>query len=229
MRALAVSADGRLALSGSFDQSAILWDLDGGAALQVLRFHAGAVNAVARSARRALPHRRRGRADRGLEAGRAGAGAGDRGPRGAGRRPRRVARRPARRVRLLGRHGAGRARSTAARRACSEGHARQRQRRGVRARRPRRHRRLRRDAADLAEGRRRARDPDAARRRSTASPPRPTARSPPPGPTGSCAFSPRTGRCAPPSRRTATPVIALALSPDGTRDRGRLDRRLGDA
>ena len=47
VRALAVAADGRLALSGSFDQSAILWDLDGGAALQVLRFHAGAVNAVA--------------------------------------------------------------------------------------------------------------------------------------------------------------------------------------
>src|SRR3712207_2139286 len=47
VRALAVSPDGRLALSGSFDQSAILWALDGGAALQVLRFHAGAVNAVA--------------------------------------------------------------------------------------------------------------------------------------------------------------------------------------
>jgi cytochrome c len=47
VRALAVSANGRLALSGSFDQSAILWDLDRGAALQVLRFHAGAVNAVA--------------------------------------------------------------------------------------------------------------------------------------------------------------------------------------
>ena len=47
VRALAVAADGRLAISGSFDQSAILWNLDDGAALQVLRFHAGAVNAVA--------------------------------------------------------------------------------------------------------------------------------------------------------------------------------------
>ncbi len=47
VRALAVSPDGRLALSGSFDQSAILWDLERGAALQVLRFHDGAVNAVA--------------------------------------------------------------------------------------------------------------------------------------------------------------------------------------
>src|SRR5918994_818754 len=47
VRALAVSADGKIAMSGSFDQSAILWDLDQGAALQVLRFHDGAVNAVA--------------------------------------------------------------------------------------------------------------------------------------------------------------------------------------
>jgi len=47
VRALAVSADGRLALSGSFDQSAILWALDQGAALSVLRLHDGAVNAVA--------------------------------------------------------------------------------------------------------------------------------------------------------------------------------------
>jgi cytochrome c len=46
VRALAVSPDGK-AMSGSFDQSAILWDLHRGAALQVLRFHNGAVNAVA--------------------------------------------------------------------------------------------------------------------------------------------------------------------------------------
>jgi cytochrome c len=47
VRALAISPDGRLAMSGSFDQSAILWDIEGGAALGVLRFHEGAVNAVA--------------------------------------------------------------------------------------------------------------------------------------------------------------------------------------
>lgn len=47
VRALAVTADGRLAISGSFDQSAILWSIDQGAALAVLRFHDGAVNAVA--------------------------------------------------------------------------------------------------------------------------------------------------------------------------------------
>ena len=47
VRALAVSPDGRLALSGSFDQSAILWAVDEGAALAVWRFHDGAVNAVA--------------------------------------------------------------------------------------------------------------------------------------------------------------------------------------
>jgi cytochrome c len=47
VRALAVSADGRFAMSGSFDQSAILWSLEEGAARAVLRFHEGAVNAVA--------------------------------------------------------------------------------------------------------------------------------------------------------------------------------------
>jgi cytochrome c len=47
VRALAISSDGRFALSGSFDQSAILWALDRGAALGVWRFHDGAVNAVA--------------------------------------------------------------------------------------------------------------------------------------------------------------------------------------
>jgi cytochrome c len=47
VRAVAVSPDGRLALSGSFDQSAILWAVDEGAALAVWRFHDGAVNAVA--------------------------------------------------------------------------------------------------------------------------------------------------------------------------------------
>lgn len=47
VRAVAVSADGRFAMTGSFDQSAILWSLSGGTADAVLRFHQGAVNAVA--------------------------------------------------------------------------------------------------------------------------------------------------------------------------------------
>ncbi len=47
VRALAVGPDGRTALSGSFDTSAILWSLDKGTAERVLRFHDGAVNAVA--------------------------------------------------------------------------------------------------------------------------------------------------------------------------------------
>jgi cytochrome c len=47
VRALAVSADGITALSGSFDTSAIRWSLQRNAAEQVLRFHDGAVNAVA--------------------------------------------------------------------------------------------------------------------------------------------------------------------------------------
>ena len=47
MRALAISPDGTQAVSGSFDTSAIRWSLTRNAAEQVLRFHDGAVNAVA--------------------------------------------------------------------------------------------------------------------------------------------------------------------------------------
>jgi cytochrome c len=47
VRALAVAPDGKTAMSGSFDQSAILWELEQGVAAQVLRFHDGAVNAAA--------------------------------------------------------------------------------------------------------------------------------------------------------------------------------------
>jgi cytochrome c len=47
VRALAVSQDGDTVLSGSFDQSGIIWSLARGAAKRVLRFHEGAVNAVA--------------------------------------------------------------------------------------------------------------------------------------------------------------------------------------
>jgi cytochrome c len=47
VRTLAVSPDGTQAISGSFDTSAIRWSLSKNAAEQVLRFHDGAVNAVA--------------------------------------------------------------------------------------------------------------------------------------------------------------------------------------
>jgi len=47
VRSLAVSADGRSLLSGSFDSAAIRWSLDGETAEQVLRFHADSVNTVA--------------------------------------------------------------------------------------------------------------------------------------------------------------------------------------
>ena len=47
VRAVAVSADGKSAISGSFDTSAIRWSLERNAAEQVLRFHESAVNAVA--------------------------------------------------------------------------------------------------------------------------------------------------------------------------------------
>ena len=46
VRALAVASDGKSAISGSFDTSAIRWALDRGTADQVMRFHEGAVNAV---------------------------------------------------------------------------------------------------------------------------------------------------------------------------------------
>jgi cytochrome c len=45
VRALALSADGATAISGSFDQSAIIWNVAAGTAIAVLRFHDGAVNA----------------------------------------------------------------------------------------------------------------------------------------------------------------------------------------
>src|SRR5882762_6828956 len=47
VRALAITADGTHAISGSFDTSAIFWSLRDGSAEQVLRFHESAVNAVA--------------------------------------------------------------------------------------------------------------------------------------------------------------------------------------
>ncbi len=47
MRSVAVSADGKTAISGSFDTSVIRWSLERNAAEQVLRFHESAVNAVA--------------------------------------------------------------------------------------------------------------------------------------------------------------------------------------
>lgn len=47
VRAVAISADGREAISGSFDTSAIRWSLVRNVAEQVLRFHDAAVNAVA--------------------------------------------------------------------------------------------------------------------------------------------------------------------------------------
>ena len=47
VKALAISPDGTHAISGSFDTSAISWSLSRNTAEQVLRFHDGAVNAVA--------------------------------------------------------------------------------------------------------------------------------------------------------------------------------------
>jgi len=46
VRALAITPDGGTAISGSFDQTAIVWSLRRQAAERVLRFHDGAVNAA---------------------------------------------------------------------------------------------------------------------------------------------------------------------------------------
>src|SRR5437016_4402946 len=46
VRAVVVSADGKTAVSGSFDTAIIRWSLERDSAEQVLRFHDGAVNAV---------------------------------------------------------------------------------------------------------------------------------------------------------------------------------------
>ena len=46
VRALAVTADGKTAISGGFDETAIRWSLPRDAAEQVMRFHDGSVNAV---------------------------------------------------------------------------------------------------------------------------------------------------------------------------------------
>jgi cytochrome c len=47
VRALAIAPDGKTAISGSFDTSAIRWSLAQNSAAQVMRFHESAVNAVA--------------------------------------------------------------------------------------------------------------------------------------------------------------------------------------
>lgn len=47
VRGIALGGDGQRAMTASFDSTVILWSLDTGRALQVLRFHEGAVNAVA--------------------------------------------------------------------------------------------------------------------------------------------------------------------------------------
>lgn len=47
VRSLAISPDGKQAVSGSFDTSAIRWSLERNVAVQVMRFHDNAVNAVA--------------------------------------------------------------------------------------------------------------------------------------------------------------------------------------
>ncbi len=47
VRALTVSSDGKYAISGSLDSSAVYWSLTRNVAEQVLRFHQGAVNAAA--------------------------------------------------------------------------------------------------------------------------------------------------------------------------------------
>ena len=180
VRAIAVAPDGKPALSGSFDTSAILWSL-AKAPPQVLRFHEGAVNAVA-----LLPD---GRVATGGEDGRIAIWQpGEATPARCSRATRRRSRRsPCRRTarcspRPPGTTPRGYGRSPAATPRVLEGHG-QCQRRRLPARRRGRQRRLRRHAAHLAARRRRAARSSRCRRRSTPSRSRPTARSSRPAPT----------------------------------------------
>ena len=144
------------AVSGSFDTSAIRWSLERNAAEQVLRFHDGAVNAVAflTDGRIATAG-----ADAHIAIWTPGKPAPDNvldGHSGADRRARGVAGRHDARLGLVGSHGppvaARRRRAARARRPSAE-----RQRRRLHARRQRAgQRRLRRDAAHLAARRRHA-------------------------------------------------------------------------
>ena len=120
MRALAISPDGKRAVSGSFDTSAIRWSLDAqrrraGAALPRRRGERGRL-----SEGRPHRHRRRGCAHRDLDAGQAEPDSGARRPHRADRRPRGVARRRDARLGVVGSHACGCGRSPAARRACSK-------------------------------------------------------------------------------------------------------------
>ena len=67
VRAVAISADGNEAVSGSFDTSAIRWSLKRNVAEQVLRFHDAAVNAVAFLPGSPYRHRRCRRQDRAVD------------------------------------------------------------------------------------------------------------------------------------------------------------------
>ena len=118
VRALAISADGKTAVSGSFDTSAIRWSLTRNAAEQVLRFHDSAVNAVALAPDGRIVTGGARRQDRDLAARRDGAATRARRPRRAGRQPRGVAGRRDARLRIVGPHASGCGRSRAARRAC---------------------------------------------------------------------------------------------------------------
>ena len=161
------------------------------AAEQVLRFHESAVNAVALAARWPHRHRRRGRQDRDLAAGRAGAASGARGSRRADRqrsRCRRTARRWRRR-RGIAPSGCGRSR--AARRACSKAISRTSTASPSRRTARRWSARLRPDAAHLAARRRRADRRDAADAAQCGRGRAATARSSPAAPTAGCSSSRR--------------------------------------
>ena len=160
VRAIAIAPDGKTAISGSFDTSAIRWSLERNAAVEVLRFHDDAVNAVA-----VLPDGRLATAgaDGRIALWRPGARAAIRRVRrapGAGGGACRVARWRGARLRVVGQHGAAVA-AQRRRSARAGGPSAERQRRGVPARRQRGERRLRRDAAHLA-AHRFARDRDRA-------------------------------------------------------------------
>ena len=154
VRALAISPDGTRAVSGSFDTSAIRWSLKRNVAMQVMRFHDNAVNAVVYLKDGRIATGRRRCAYRDLDAGQGEAGHGAQRPHRAHCRRRRFARRQVARFGVVGSHRA----AVAARRrraARAQGQRAERQRRRLHARRQAAHqRRLRHHHPHLVAGRR---------------------------------------------------------------------------
>ena len=187
------------------------------AAEQVLRFHDGAVNAVALLRTAASPPAARTAASRSGQPGAPQPVDGARRPQGAGRRARGLAGRRDARLGVVGPHRRGCGRSPAARRACSK--AISRTSTASRSRPTAARWSAPATTRPCASGRSTAaarRSSSRCRRRSMRSRSRPTARSSPPAPTARSIFLSPTGELRGEVEAAPTPIIAVAVSRDGT-------------